>query len=216
MKTYIPYLLITLLMLATVLAFAWLGDHRKSKTRQIAKETAALFMLGLLWALSLPAAIKRLAFGQKTVLMANSYAVGEHENGDVPSFATSAITQRHLLFTRAATGVLTLAGAKSQPDGVVADEVSATDIALFTSVPVNLRALGKGSTKRMIASSANCTVGAVVYPAANGKVRAAADIPGSDGTNFAVGKVVSTNGVAPADGDEIEVNDFVDAVGKAF
>lgn len=117
----------------------------------------------------------------------------------ITRYADAAITTRHLLYKVGSTANnIAVAGADDIAIGVVADEVATADIA---AVPVTVRLLNKGSTKRMVASEAMATTGVEVYQAASGKIALT-------GTRK-VGVLLQT---ASADGDIVEVNDRLSTV----
>lgn len=117
------------------------------------------------WCVVLPVIIKdRLAAlrGQKIRYGAN-IAEGRHADS-VTKKTDAAITTRHLLYKVGSDADhIAVAGASDQPIGTVADEATAAE----QYVTVDL--LGKGSTKRMVASEA-INAGARVFAAASGKI----------------------------------------------
>lgn len=119
---------------------------------------------------------------------------GTHEKA-IGRFTDAAIATRHLLFKQGSDADhIVVCGANAIPLGTVADEATAAE----ARVHINL--LGKGPTKRMVASEA-ISAGEQVYTAANGKVQ---DLPGAAGTYYLVGTALTA---AAADGDVIEVSD---------
>lgn len=129
-------------------------------------------------------------------LVACNIAEGTHE-GAINKLTDAAITTRHLLYRRGSDDNHIAAAAASDtlaPIGTVDDEASAAE----ENVAVQI--LGKGSTKRMVASEA-IVIGDEVWTAAGGKVQ---DRTASAGTYWIVGIALSAAG---ADGDIIEVQD---------
>ncbi|WP_232289507.1 capsid cement protein [Verrucomicrobium spinosum] len=131
------------------------------------------------------------------VAMANTYeeAVGTHHSA-VDRKAEAAITTRHLLYKKGtADNQVSACGAAEIPLGTVDNIVDIDE-------RVSVLLLGKGSTKKMVASEA-ITVGEQVFTAAAGKVQ---DLPAGAGTYYGVGTALTAAG---ADGDLIEVQDCV-------
>lgn len=125
-------------------------------------------------------------------------AEGTHKDA-LSGYADAAITTRHLLYKRGvAATTFAVAGVNDVALGTIADEVATADIA---AVPVTLQLLGKGPTKRMVASEAMATTGVPVYQAASGKIA----LSGSRQVGF----LITT---ASADGDVVEVLDRVSVV----
>ncbi len=150
------------------------------------------FLFGLLESfVAIPGHVRR-AFRHRDALLnfANAETnVGTHESSVTKILDTAAVTVRHLLFKQGTdVNHIDLCGTTDVPLGTVDDEGVAGD-------RVGLQLIGKGSTKRMVASGA-ITVGALVYVGALGKVA-------SSGT-----QCVGTALIASAtDGDVIEVID---------
>jgi hypothetical protein len=131
-----------------------------------------------------------------TRLIAGNIAEGTH-SGALTKLTDAAITTRHLLHRRGSDDShIALCGASDTlpPLGPVADEATGAE------EPVAVQLLGKGATKRMVASEA-ITVGDEVWTAANGKVQ---DRSATTGTYWIVGTALTAAG---ADGDIIEVQD---------
>lgn len=131
------------------------------------------------------------------VALANTYEelVGTHECA-VDRKAEAAIAARHLLYKKGtADNQVAACGAADVPLGTVDNIVDADE-------RVSVLLLGKGPTKKMVASEA-ITVGEQVFTAANGKVQ---DTPSGAGTYYLVGTALSAAG---ADNDLIEVQDCV-------
>lgn len=119
---------------------------------------------------------------------------GTHEKA-IGRFTDAAIATRYLLFKKGSDADhIAVCGAADVPLGTVADEATAAE----QRVHVNL--LGKGPTKKMVASEA-IAAGVEVFTAAGGKIQ---DLPAGAGTYRCVGVSVTA---AAADGDVIEVND---------
>lgn len=129
------------------------------------------------------------------VLCANTYdaAVETHENS-VRRTNDAAVTARHLLWQQGSTdGGVALGAANACPLGTI--DNTETD----TGKGMTVLLLGKGPTKKMVASEA-ITAGEQVFTAASGKVQ---DTP-SGATVYLVGTALTA---AAADGDIIEVAD---------
>lgn len=130
-------------------------------------------------------------------LAANTYdaAVETHES-TVRRTNDAAVSARHLLWKKgsADTGVA-LNGAADCPLGTIDNTETGTGEGQTVLL------LGKGSTKKMVASEA-ITAGEQVFTAANGKVQ---DTP-TGATVYLVGTALTA---ADADGDIIEVADCV-------
>lgn len=127
---------------------------------------------------------------------ANTYdaAVNTHECA-VNRTNDAAVSARHLLWKKgSADGSVALNGASDIPLGTIDNTESSTGIGQTVLL------LGKGSTKKMVASEP-ITVGEQVYAAANGKVQ---DLPAGAGTYYKVGTALTAAGT---DGDIIEVAD---------
>ena len=130
-----------------------------------------------------------------TVLLAN-IAEGTHA-GNITKAVDAAITERFLLAKiGSASNRVAVAGAADVPIGVITDEAAAAgDL-------VNVALLGaRPSTVRMVASGA-ITQGALLEPAANGRVQT---LGGGVGTHHVVGRALDAAGAA---GDVIEVDPF--------
>jgi hypothetical protein len=154
-----------------------------------------LLCLPLILAAGLMAIIALRRGGPGQVTYGANIAEGTHEDG-LTGYADAAITTRHLLYKRGvAANTFAVAGADDVILGTIADEVATADIA---AVPVTLQLLGKGSTKRMVASEAMATTGVPVFAAASGKIALAGARQ--------VGVLLTT---AAADGDVVEVQDLL-------
>jgi len=100
------------------------------------------------------------------------------------------VTTRHLLYKVGSDADhIAVAGANDIPVGTLADEGVAED---YVAVDI----LGKGPTKRMVASEAMATTGVDVFAAASGKIALTGAVK--------VGTLLQT---AAADGDVVEVRD---------
>lgn len=127
------------------------------------------------------------------VTLAN-IAEGTHD-GNITKAVDAAITERFLLAKiGSASDRVAVAGAADTPIGVITDEAAALgDL-------VNVALLGaRPSTVRMVASAA-IAQGALLEPAANGRVQT---LTGSIGTHHVVGRALDAAGAA---GDVIEVD----------
>jgi hypothetical protein len=132
-------------------------------------------------------------FGSDTVRLAN-IAEGTHE-GNITKAVDAAITERFLLAKfGSASDRVAVCGTADTPMGVITDEAAAVgDL-------VNVALLGcKSSTVRMVASAA-ITQGALLEPAASGRVQT---LGAGVGTHHVVGKAMDA---AAAAGDVIEVD----------
>lgn len=131
--------------------------------------------------------------GRGEVILANS-AEGIHD-GNLTKEVDAAITERFLLAkVGSASNRVAVAGAADAPVGVITDEAAAVgdivNVALFGSAR---------STLRMVASAA-IAQGALLEPAANGRV---VTLGGGVGTHHVVGRALDAAGAA---GDVIEVD----------
>jgi hypothetical protein len=130
-----------------------------------------------------------------TVRLAN-IAEGTHEGG-ITKFTDAAITERWLLGkVGSASDRVAICGASDTPIGVITDEATAAGDA----VSVSLLGSSRG-TVRMVASAA-IVQGALVEPAASGRV---ATLGAGAGTHHVVGRALDA---ASAAGDVIEVDPF--------
>lgn len=132
------------------------------------------------------------------VATANTYdaAVETHESA-IRRTNDAAVTARHLLWKKgAADGTVALNGAADIPLGTI------DNIESGTGVGQSVLLLGKGSTKKMVASEA-ITAGEQVFGAANGKVQ---DLPAAAGTYYCVGTALTAAG---NDNEILEVADCV-------
>lgn len=129
---------------------------------------------------------------------ANTYdAAVETNQESVMRTNDAAITARHLLWKKGAgDGTVALNGVAEVPLGTIDNTETGT------GEKMTVLLLGKGSTKKMVASEA-ITAGEQVFTAASGKVQ---DLPGSTATVYLVGTALTAAG---ADGDIIEVADCV-------
>lgn len=151
--------------------------------------TLATFVLGL-----------SLAFQTRSrglVAAANTYdaAVPTHDS-TINRTNDAAVTARHLLWQQGSTdGGVALNGVATCPLGTIDNTETAT------GANQTVLLLGKGKTKKMVASEA-ITAGEQVFTAASGKVQ---DTP-TGATVYLVGTALTA---AAADGDIIEVQDCV-------
>jgi hypothetical protein len=123
-------------------------------------------------------------------------AEGTHE-GNITKATDAAITERWLLGKiGSASDRVAVCGVSDTPIGVITDEAAAA------AELVNVALLGSArSTVRMVASAA-ITQGALLEPAASGRV---ATLGGGAGTHHVVGRALDA---ASAAGDVIEVDPF--------
>ena len=131
----------------------------------------------------------------RTVRLAN-IAEGTHE-GNITKEVDAAITERHLLGKiGSASDRVAVCEAVDTPIGVITDEAEDTgDL-------VNVALLGSSrATLRMVASAA-ITQGALLEPAASGRVQT---LGAGAGTHHVVGRALDAAGAA---GDVIEVDPF--------
>lgn len=120
---------------------------------------------------------------------------GTHECA-IGRYTDAAISTRHLLVKKGSDNDhIALCGAADVPLGTVVDEADAAE------KRVNVQLLGKGPTKRMVASAA-IAAGVRVYTAAGGKIQTAP-------TGATVSLVGVSVNAASTNGDVIEVNDCV-------
>lgn len=156
---------------------------------------ACVFMTGLLQVLRLPVlVVHRFKYGSGVQCFANVGSEGQHLTGNITKRTDAAIATRYLLGKIGTDiGHVAVAGAADIPYGVITDEAGAAE----DPVNVFLLGAGKGTTK-MIASAA-ITAGALLEPAASGKV---ATKGGGAGSHYVVGRALDA---AAADGDVIEV-----------
>lgn len=143
------------------------------------------------------AAQSLLGQGSGYIAAANTYdaAVETHES-TVRRTNDAAIATRHLLYKKGAgDNTVAVAGAADIPIGTI------DNIETGTGAGMAVLLLGKGSTKKMVASE-TITAGEAVFAAANGKVQ---DLPVAAGTYYQVGIALTAGGA-----DEvIEVLDCV-------
>lgn len=134
---------------------------------------------------------------RRNQLIACNIAEGTHDQA-LSKLTDAAITVRHYLykFGSDAQHIAVMAATSDVPLGTVPDEASAAEEA------VSVQLLGKGPTKKMVASEA-MTVGDEVFTTATGKVQ---DRPAGAGTYWCIGIALTAAG---ADGDIIEVQDCV-------
>lgn len=156
------------------------------------------FRIAIAWLITLPALIAdklRVLRGQTLTYGAN-IAEGVHCDS-VTRLTDAAITSRHLLYKVGSDADhIAVGGAADLPIGTIDDEADAAEENL------SVQLLGKGPTKRMVASEA-ISAGEEAYTAASGKVQ---DLPTAAGTYWRVGTALTA---AAADGDIIEVADCV-------
>ena len=128
-------------------------------------------------------------------LAANTYdAAVETHDGTIRRTNDAAVTARHLLWQQGSTdGGVAVNIATTCPLGSIDNTETATGVGMTVLL------LGKGPTKKMVASEA-ITAGEQVFTAAAGKVQ---DTP-TGATVYLVGTALTAAG---ADGDIIEVQD---------
>lgn len=146
-------------------------------------------------------AFRRSLFGDDRLIAANTLPanVGTHD-GAVNRLPDAAITTRNLLYKVGSDADhVAVCGASNIPIGTIDDEVSSAEVSAGNQF-LSVKLLGKGGTKRMVASEA-ISAGAKVYTAASGKVSL---LSASAGTYYEVGTALTA---AAADGDVIEVAD---------
>lgn len=146
-------------------------------------------------------ASRRFLFGDERLIAANTNPdnVGTHD-GTISRLPDAAIATRNLLHKVGSDADHTVVcGANAVPLGTINDEATAADVTA-ANVYVAVDLLGKGPTKRMVASEA-ISAGVLVFTAASGKVSL---LSASAGTYYCVGTALTA---ASADGDIIEVAD---------
>lgn len=203
MNTTLPLILLALALVGLLAALTiphWKPDRaKKTKWISTVRLLAGDFMLGAQEALVVPARLwARLKYRKLKLRFAANIAEGVYRDS-ITKLSAAAIATRHLLYVRGADDRhITAAGDSDAlaPMGTVADEASAAE----ENVAVQI--LGKGPTKRMVASEA-MTVGDEVWTAASGKVQ---DRSALAATYWIVGTALTA---AAADGDIIEVADCV-------
>ncbi|HEX7860818.1 MAG TPA: capsid cement protein [Verrucomicrobiae bacterium] len=122
---------------------------------------------------------------------------GRHADGNISKTSDAVIAERYrLVKIGASAAAVDVCGAADTPIGVCTDEAKA----IGDSVNVALLGAIKG-TIRMVASAA-IAQGALLEPAANGRV---ATLGGGAGTHHVVGRALDAAGAA---GDVIEVQPF--------
>lgn len=102
----------------------------------------------------------------------------------------AAIAARHLLYYESSAGVATVATAAIPALGTIDNTETSTGVGMTVLM------LGRGNTKKMVASEAMATIGVPVFQAAGGKIALTGTIQ--------VGTLMST---ASADDDVVEVDD---------
>lgn len=146
-------------------------------------------------------ALRRSLFGDERLVAANTLPanVGTHD-GTISRLPDAAIATRNLLHKVGSDADHTVVcGANAIPIGTIDDEASAAEVTAANQF-LSVKLLGKGPTKRMVASEA-ITAGVKVYTAASGKVSLLSAVAG---TYYEVGTALTA---AAADGDVIEVAD---------
>lgn len=173
------YHLLQMLVVAAVIASVALL-MLKSKHRYLAKKLARPFAAAWIF-----------LFGASPLIAcANTYDAAVETRGDTGRFtATTALASRHLLVYQTAAGTVDTATASTPALGTV------DNITTAASEGVTVLFLGKGDTKKVVASEA-ISVDAKVYQAAGGKVA-------TTGTLF-IGYALTASA---ADGDILELND---------
>jgi hypothetical protein len=122
---------------------------------------------------------------------------GQHEGGNITKFTDAAITERFLLGKiGSAADRIAVAGAADIPIGVITDEAAGA------AEPVNVRLLGSSRGTQTMVASAPIAQGALLEPAANGRV---ATLGAGAGTHHVVGRALDAAANA---GDLIEVDAF--------
>jgi hypothetical protein len=151
------------------------------------KSLLITFIIGLAGAFGLP------SFARSRKGLAANIAEGTHD-ASVNKTTDAAMSTRHLL-AKVGTDIdhIDICAAANRPLGTVPDEPASGDLAA-------VHLLGKGPTKKMVASGA-ITAGATVFTDAGGKVQAE---PAAAGTFYQVGRALNA---ASADGDIVEVQD---------
>lgn len=192
-------LILLLAVLATVFAAlvcAWADQTATRKHKSRLWKLGVTFLWGVEEALALPAALwRKFKYRRHQVCYGANIAEGTHTN-TLSKLADAAITTRHLLHKHGSdANHVAVCGATDIPLGTIDDEVATADLS-NSWLSVNL--LGRGPTKRMVASEAMATVGVNVYAAASGKIALSGTV--------LLGTLLTT---ASADGDVVEVRDCV-------
>ena len=180
-------------LLGFVSATLALLQYTPPRTRRAPfRERLGRFLMGVEEALVLPARLwARIKYRKHKLRFGANIAEGTHDRS-VTRLTDAAITTRHLLYTVGSdAGHIDVCAANEIPLGTVDDEATAAEEA------VSLNLLGKGPSKRMVASEA-ISAGDVLYVAAGGKVA-------KTGT-YIVGNAITD---AALDGDIVEVADAV-------
>jgi hypothetical protein len=120
---------------------------------------------------------------------------GTHGAGNITKFVDAAVTERFLLAKiGSAADRVAICGAADDPIGVMTDEAAAA------GDPMNVRLLGSGKGTVTMVASAAIAQGALLEPAANGRV---ATLGVGAGTHRVVGRAMDAAANA---GDLIEVD----------
>lgn len=210
MKTTIFFLLLGLAAIAFALLAAPVlrairGEGRRNHNGVTLRQLAALFVLGVQFALSMPSALRRRLAWPDERLVANEIQGSVHTN-TITKYLATATSTRHLIYcqdTSVANGTrIKLATTAVRPMFAVPDEVSSTDLALQNPSPVTAIILGTtNETVRMVANAAGIKPGDPVFAVANGMVDLQANL--TTGTWYMVGIVAAR--VSAAQGDLLEV-----------
>ena len=133
--------------------------------------------------------------GNRTTFLAN-VAEGTHD-GNITKTLDADTTERYQLCkVGSAAGNIAICGAADVPIGVITDEGEADD-------DINVRLLNSGSGTVLMVASAAIAQGALLEPAASGRVATAAT--GTSGTHHLCGRALTA---ASGAGDVIEVDPF--------
>lgn len=200
MHTLMFILAIVIIATLAAVACAWLGEFvraqkyvgKSNRFRVATRRTLARILVCIAYVLMPVQRLREmLVYGRETRDFAN-IAEGTHDD-TITKIADAAITVRHLLYKQGSDGdhIAVVTSLTDLPLGTVADEVATADLAL---IPMTVKLLGKGPTKRMVAGG-TITAGAPVFMTAAGKV---------DVTGFVCVGTAITAGVLD---DVIEVQD---------
>lgn len=123
---------------------------------------------------------------------ANAESPGTHEGGLIGYLAEAAVAYHLVVKAGTAANEVDVCGVGDVPLGIAIDKAAADG-------PLTVRHLGAAGQTVLAIASASIARGALVVPAAGGKVRT---LPTADGSYWIIGRAVQ---LAAADGDEVEI-----------